>query len=289
MSSPGLSPRARSGLGAATTRAIVVAVACIVAGVGCGIPDYVYVPPPDVTPLEIGSAGAAGALQLAFRHPAEDPEIDPIYFEGYDIYYKLYSSKNEETQLAEDLQALAGASTPGASGLLTRGFRRVVTEDGTDDFRPTIDFASFTPELSPLTPYVFAIDPTPAPDDDDLSLRVYASRDDAEDPSGGEAPTVVLQRRAVDETDGRTPRFASFLRRDEYDPALSSGDDDLDSVVEETGEDGERVLPPADDPWGVVLYAVAIQRTADVREVESIPERILKSADDTSAAELDIR
>jgi hypothetical protein len=56
----------------------------------CGIPDYPYLYPPD----------AFEDVRIGFKH---DPDNDPNVFEGYEIYYRVYSASSEDTKITSDL------------------------------------------------------------------------------------------------------------------------------------------------------------------------------------------
>lgn len=91
----------------------------------CGIPDYPYLYPPD----------AFEDVRIGFKH---DPDNDPNVFEGYEIYYRVYSASSEDTKITSDLagyftgtaafQAISNGDYP--DGVF---YRRMVVKDVSDN------------------------------------------------------------------------------------------------------------------------------------------------------------
>ncbi len=115
---------------------ICVSIFILMGSVGCGIPSYPYLYPPD--------AGTQEDEILSFEH---DSDNDPSVFLGYEIYYRLYGQDpnvfetDNDTVAENDMQYYFTSSylinsiiTGTSSNAFNYGFRRVIIKP--DDTTP---------------------------------------------------------------------------------------------------------------------------------------------------------
>ncbi|MDR1893566.1 MAG: hypothetical protein LBQ61_02585 [Spirochaetales bacterium] len=98
---------------------------------GCGIPDYVYLEPPDIS-----VSGNYGNSSVVFYNNTNN---DPLFFKGYAVYYRFFL-----TTTALDSAVLSLTSAQGTSDLTRSGYQSLARISG-----PT---GSFPVPLVPVVP-----------------------------------------------------------------------------------------------------------------------------------------
>ncbi len=125
----------------------VIAVACSALLLSCGIDSYPYLSPPESSSIR---EPLTGETSFIFSNNTEN---NANYFEGFELYYKFYSTDPGDTQFSTDQSSVEITST--REKLETVGYKRLYeyplnlekplipigTEDKNSEFQITVDFS----------------------------------------------------------------------------------------------------------------------------------------------------
>ncbi len=224
-------------------RTLGILVALVLGSSSCGLPTIPFLDPPKDPGFD---GGSPENRVLTFSH---NPNNDGDDFQGYELYYKLYTDDQSQLIDADTNFIEATPQQPGPSRLITRGFVRAAAVRELQSLDPE----TFSPLTSDRPPHI-PTDPTGAPIEYEIDLEDRTNADPDEDvflfwTQGGEQRRG-FRRRSDDNAFTADPtELKSFWNRSEYSP------DDWD--IARMGLSDEIEAEPQPDKFSIVWYVLS--------------------------------